>query len=100
MKGGWIHIPEGNIVHLLGSKGRICLGCIAEVCSSKYRVVHSGTRSAILASDYISPTELTKKEHEKRAALSPILNRTGQENGEGIFQNCTKIYRSKRSGWY
>ena len=54
----------GDAFHFLGSKGGIGLGCIAEVSGSKcskYRVVHSGTRSTILASDYIYPTEKTKK---------------------------------------
>ena len=63
--GGCFPYEPGDAVHFLGSKGRIGLGCIAEVCGPKYRIVHSGTRSA---SDIIF-TEKTKNEHAKRPAL-------------------------------
>ena len=87
----------GDAVHFLGSKGRIGLGCIAEVCGSKYRIVHSGTRSTILANDSISPMEKHKKQHAKHAALSAILKTIGQENYEIIFQNGLKNISVKAS---
>ena len=59
--GGSFPYQPGDTVCFLGSKGRIGLGCIAEVCNSKYRIIHSGTRSPILASDYISPKEKSKE---------------------------------------
>ena len=51
----------GDIVHFPGSKSRIVLGCTAEVCGSKYRIVHNGIRSTILANDYIS--DISRREN-------------------------------------
>ena len=68
---------------------------------SIYIVVHSGTRTTILANDYISPTEKTKREHAKLAALSPILKTIRDKRMMKVsFKIGTKIYRSKRSGRY
>ena len=66
--GGSFPYELGDAVHFFGSKGRIGLGC-----GPKQRIVHSGTRSTILASDFMSHTEKIRKEHAKRAALSPVL---------------------------
>ena len=71
------------------------------MCGSKYRVVHSGTQSTILASDYISPTEKTMRALAKSAALSPVL-KTIRDNSvmKVSFKIGTKIYRPKQSGHY
>ena len=85
--GGNFSFEPGDIVHILGSKGRKGLECIAEVCCSKYRIVHSGTRSTILANDYM---EKTKNSMQIVQLSVQFQNNKGQENDESIFQNRLK----------
>ena len=90
--GGSFPYKPGDAFHFLGSMGRISLGCVA-----KYRIAHSGTRSTILASDFMSPTEKTRKDHAKRAALSPVLKTIRDKK---MMKVSLKIYWSKRSACY
>ena len=99
--GGSFPYKPGDAVYFLGSKGRIGLGCIAEICGSKYRSIHSGTKSTILANDNISPTEKTKRAHAKSAALNPVLKTIRDKSVIKVsFKISTKIYRPKRSCRY
>ena len=66
--GGSFPYKPGDAVYFLGSKGRIGLGCIAEICGSKYRSIHSVTQSTILASD--NPPQKRQREHTQKVPLS------------------------------
>ena len=64
----------GDLVHFLGSRGRIGQGYILSNSSKEYLVAHSGTRISSLSKDCISPTLRTRKSFALKAALCPMLN--------------------------
>ena len=89
--GGSFPYEPGDSVHFLGPKGRIGLGCIADIYGGEHRLVHSGTWSTLLFGDYMSPTNKTRRAHaQSPQSSSPILKVS--------FKLGTQVFRSKRSG--
>ena len=89
----------GDSVHFLGPKGRIGLGCIADIYGGEHRIVHSGTRSTILFGEYMPPTTKTQRAHALSEALSPILTTIKCRSEMRVSLKLgTQIYTSKRSG--
>ena len=63
ISGGLWSFPyePGDFVHFLGPRGSIGLGSIADIYGNEFRVVHGEIRSTTISSDYILPTNKTRK---------------------------------------